>query len=380
MKRTKNYFLFFLLIIFSCSVLAAKPISKKSVALTDSMNFDQIALAMKAYPPQFAKFGDERLKIFESVDTLINFSVKHDSVRTNPVWVNNLQQMGEFYRNSIDRGLDALEKTKVTNGVFIVKLYSSSLVLKTKEGIVAVDICQGPVGNTNEPEFVDYYKSGIYMTNAQRDRLAKLVDVLLITHNHHDHADYSLSHRMVKMGKKVVGPKQLKEYWPEIASGITVPTYNTTQKIGQVDMITQFGYQYATLKKDSNGQTFGERSENKSSDAESIRYLFKLGGITFIHGAETYDDAYEWMTNTTKAGWSVDVVVSTGMGQGGRSVMKYFKDTKHQYIDLPVHEHELMHYNGGSPMALYLKDDYRTKFDQRKLVKLFWGESILLKK
>lgn len=380
MKKTKNYILFFLLVSFSNQAFAVKFACKKSVALTDSMNFVQIAQAMKAYPPQFAKFGDERLKIFESADKLINFSVKHDSVRANPLWIRNLKQMGEFYRNSVDRGLDALEKTKVTSGVFVVKFYSSSLVFKTKEGIVAVDICQGPVGNTNEPEFVDYYKSGIYMTPAQRDRLAKLVDVLLITHNHHDHADYSLAHRMVKIGKKVIGPKQLKEYWPEIAQGITVPTFDTTQKIGHVEMITQSGYQYATTNKDSQGLTYGERSENKSLDAESIRYIFKLGGITFLHGAETYDDAYEWMTNTTKEGWSVDVLVSTGMGQGGRSVMKYFKDTKHQYIDLPIHEHELMHYNGGSPMAMYLKGDYRTKFDQKKLVKLFWGESILLKK
>jgi L-ascorbate metabolism protein UlaG (beta-lactamase superfamily) len=86
------------------------------------------------------------------------------------------------------------------------------------------------------------HKLSFYLTASQRDRLAEMIDVALITHRHHDHADFSLASRLIKAGKPVIGPAQLKKHWPSLAHGITVPDYDTAQKFGPCEIRTQFGY------------------------------------------------------------------------------------------------------------------------------------------
>lgn len=51
------------------------------------------------------------------------------------------------------------------------KFYSSSYVLRTAAGTVAVDFCQGPINNGGEPEQRDEYRSGFCLRPDQRDRL-----------------------------------------------------------------------------------------------------------------------------------------------------------------------------------------------------------------
>ena len=45
---------------------------------------------------------------------------------------------------------------------------------------MAIDYCQGPINNGGEPETRDEYGSGFYCTPAQRDRLARVVMLILI--------------------------------------------------------------------------------------------------------------------------------------------------------------------------------------------------------
>ena len=162
-----------------------------------------------------------------------------------------LKKIVSFYRNQVDKGLETLEQTQVKEGVHIFKFYSSSLILKSRDGTIAIDFCQGPVGNDyklesysneGEPESSDYFKTDFFMTQQQRDRLAKQVDVYLITHPHQDHTDYSLAKRMSEMGKPIVGPEQLRYKWEDLSENITVPGYFKKQKIGPCEILSQSGY------------------------------------------------------------------------------------------------------------------------------------------
>jgi L-ascorbate metabolism protein UlaG (beta-lactamase superfamily) len=354
-------------------IASGKKKIKATPYLSDTMNFEQVELAMEVYPASF-EYGDERLKIMESLDALIDFSVKHDSFYLNPGNVQRLKDMVQFYRKRVDRGLEALEKTKVKHGVHVFKFYSSSVVLKSAEGTVAVDFCQGPVQNDGEPEKTDLYNSGFYMTPEQRNRLAKLIDVQLITHQHHDHADYSLASRLVKSGKTVIGPSQLKNKWKDISSGITVPNYETVEKFGPVEIFTQFGYQYGQSIKLEDGTTKGIPSTDPSSDSETIRYLIKIGQIIFLQSGENQTEAYDWLTKAASLGWTVDVLMSPGQYQGERTVLKFLSNENIQYIKLPIHEYELMHYNGGNRTAYLLKGGNRIAFSNKRLIPLLWGE------
>ena len=218
------------------------------------------------------------------------------------------------------------------------------------------------------------------MTNEQRDRLAKLVDVYIITHPHQDHVDYSLAKRMIQEGKPVIGPEQLTYKWSDLSRDIIVPSYNEVQKFGPCEIFSQSGYQYKRGKKLDNGEFYGIPTRYLSHDVESIRYLIKIGGIIFLHSAETQAEAYMWLELAKSLGWNADVLVSAGMWQGERSVMKFLKDNQVNCFYLPVHEYEMTHGAGGQRSAPGLKGENRKTFDRKMLMNLLWGEDFILTK
>ena len=356
--------------------LAAADDNHSGPDLSSTMSWDQIYQAMENYPPSF-DYGDERLKILQSMDDLIRYSVKHVSDEDRPKLKLWLEEMVEFYRRRVNRGLDALEAIRVDEGVHLFKFYSSSVIMKSAQGTVSLDFCQGPVNNTGEPEDSDLYHSGFYLTRRQRDRLAGLVDVALITHRHHDHADFSIARRLVAAGKPVIGPAQLKTHWPGLAGGITVPKYGTVQRFGPCEILTQFGYQYAASRTGPDGQRYGmHHPDGPERSSETVRYLLRLGGITFLQSAESQTEAYDWLEKASALGWHVDVLFKPGQYQGARSVMRYLAGR--DYFQVPIHEYELMHEGGGNRTAHLLEGSSRDAFDRKRAMPLLWGEDYLL--
>jgi len=342
------------------------------VSLSDRMSWDQIGRALEAFPPSF-DHGDSRLLIMQSLDRLVDIQVQYMKPEDRP----RFQEIVDFYRGRVDRGLEALEKVQVKEGVGAFKFYSSSLVLKSAQGTVAIDFCQGPVHNAGEPESCDLYRTGFYLTPEQRDRLARLVDVQLVTHRHHDHADYSLAKRLIQQGRRVVGPAQLKTHWPQLAGGITVPTYDTIETFGPCQVLTQLGYQYATSMPGPDGKRQGVPDPtDPGRDSESVRYLIRIGGITFLQSAENQVEADRWLAKAADRGWNVDVLLSPGQYQGGESVVGFLQGK--DYFRLPLHEYEMEHEGGGNRTGHYLDGASRKAFDAKRLMPLLWGEHFVI--
>lgn len=345
-----------------------------------NMDMVQIQHALEAYPPRF-EYGSQRLHIMESLDRIIDFSVS-EGYEANSDQVQRLNEIVAFYRKRVDAGLQALEQTKVSEGVHVFKFYSSSIILKSADGVIAIDFAQGPVGNDykqgsvaneGEPETSDFFKTGFYLTIEQRDRLANLVDVYIITHPHQDHADYSLAKRLIKSGKPVIGPEQLKYKWEDLSKGIIVPDYEKAQKFIACEIFTQLGNQYSETKTEENIK-YAIPSLYLSRDVESIRYLIKMGKIVFLQAAETHTEGYDWLEKASSKGFKVNVILTAGAHQGNRSVMKFMEDKQINYFRLPIHEFEITHPNGGHRLSPYLNGDNRKLFDQKKLMSLMWGE------
>jgi L-ascorbate metabolism protein UlaG (beta-lactamase superfamily) len=201
----------------------------------------------------------------------------------------------------------------------------------------------------------------------------------LITHRHHDHADDSLAKRLVEMGKPVVGPAQLAQQWPDLAHGLTVPSYDQVQRIGPCSILTHFGYQYAASREDEDGQRVGEHvAGHPERSSETVRYLIQIGGTTFLQSAESHTEAHQWLSDANDQGWQVDVLLSPGQYQGARSVMKFLQ--KHEYLRIPVHEYELMHYGGGNRTGQLLDGSGRASFDRHRSMPLLWGEDFWVRK
>lgn len=334
------------------------------------MTLDEVDRALAAHPPSW-QAAEARAHIAASLDRLVNVRVTDamtDEERAR------LKPLAEFYRRQVDRGLDALERTVVNEGVHVFKFYSSSTLLKSAAGVVAVDFAQGPINNGGEPELRDARRTGFYMTPAQRDRLARQVDVSLITHRHHDHADYSLSKRLLARGKTVVGPAQLKTLWPDLAPQLTVPDYTQPQRLGPVEFFAFDGSQYSRNQTGPDGQRIGYPNETDSNaDSETVVYLFRVGGLVFLQGGENHVPAGEWLRRGVALGFWPDVRMSTGQFQGARSVKAVLEELGPGLL-LPRHEYEMTHEGGGNRMTPLFTGNGGKALAQRQSLVLFWGE------
>lgn len=368
------------------------------VRLSDSMSLDEIGAAMAAYPPSWES-ADARAKIMKSLDRLVTVRVRDGLSEEEK---SKLHTLADFYRKRIDAGLDKLEATvaspsgllaesaqrrkllrpgdarPVTEGVHVFKFYSSSIIVKSAKGTVAFDFCQGPVNNGGEPEDCDRRGTGFYLRPDQRDRLAKLVDVYLITHRHHDHSDYSLAKRMAAKHKPVVGPAQLKLLWKDLADGITVPKFGTVQTIGPCRIFTLLGAQYSINKPGPDGQRIGVPNQAKpEADTETVCYLVEIGGVVFLAAAENHVPADAWLQKGIALGFKPNVTLSVGQFQGQRSVDALLKGLK-PCFRLPVHEYEMTHEGGGNRTGQLLEGANRERFNKRTMMPLLWGEDFAL--
>jgi L-ascorbate metabolism protein UlaG (beta-lactamase superfamily) len=356
-------------------VLCSGLLSAASVALSPTMSLAEIEEALVEHPPRWED-GAARAAILESLDHRISVQIRKgwtDEERAH------LQPVREFYLRRIDIGLAKLESTRVTTGVHVFKFYSSSYVFRTAAGTVAVDFCQGPVNNAGEPEKRDEYGSGFYLRPDQRNRLARQVDVFLITHRHHDHADFSLARRLIEQGKRVVGPAQLKTQWKTLAAGLTVPNYGSVQRFGPAEIFTMLGYQYS--RNEPTGVGTERRGvpnrENPSADSETVVYLFKLAGITFLTGGENHVPGSDWLQAGVKLGFKPQVRLSLGQFQGERALLTALSPLTPTFR-LPLHEYEMMHEHGGNRTGPLLRGGNRTAYEQHRLMPLVWGEDFLL--
>jgi L-ascorbate metabolism protein UlaG (beta-lactamase superfamily) len=330
---------------------------------------------MDAYPPRW-EFGDQRAAITAPLD-------KHVTIQIQKGWTElskrQLHALHEFYLRRVDIGLDKLERTQVTTGVHAFKFYSSSYILKTAHGTAAVEFSQGPINNGGEPETRDEYGSGFYWRPDQRDRLAKMVDVYIITHRHHDHSDYSLAKRMTAAGKPVICPAQLKVIWKDFADKLIVPDYGKVQRFGPLEIFTKLGSQMSRNEPTGVGS---ERrgvpnTEDPERDSETICYLFKLAGITFITCGENHVPAGDWLRQGIALGFKPDVRMSLGQFQGDRAMSAALKTMK-PLFRLPLHEYEMTHGGGGNRTGYLMQDSNRAMFDKHQMMPMLWGEDFLI--
>lgn len=83
----------------------------------------------------------------------------------------------------------------------VAKLYSSGVVLRTREACIGIDICYG---------------EGLYDSEF-KEELADMLDVLYVTHAHGDHYDIELMKMMLAKGKPVVGPHTMARHFTSVS-------------------------------------------------------------------------------------------------------------------------------------------------------------------
>ena len=117
-----------------------------------------------------------------------------------------------FFHAQVTRGVEEIEKTTLTRGARLWKIYSHSWIVRTPSVTVAFDLVPGPPRN-----------EGFALPPAVLERLVRQSDVLFISHLHSDHANKAVARMFLQQGKKVVASEGLWKDDPEFAGRLIYP-------------------------------------------------------------------------------------------------------------------------------------------------------------
>ncbi|MBL8991961.1 MAG: MBL fold metallo-hydrolase, partial [Spirochaetia bacterium] len=317
---------------------------------------------LSAAPPA-GENGVGRINILEEVDKHITGNHLADEID----FIN-------FYSKRMDRALASLEKPRPRSGtVRVTKLYSSGVVVTSKEGSLGIDLVDGPVKNDRPPEdLAGTPFSGFTLSETQRERLAQSLDILFITHFHHDHAGFGIARAMIRAGKKVILPGQCRTYWLESGA-----EWAKDCQVVKPDIIHLFnggqfrfwpGTQYMAWS-DGNKEV---PQWNHPENAENLVFLIKMENLVFLHSGDNRDmNILPWMERVAREGWDPNLVFSPGLECVGAPLQGRLSGFR-----LPVHDYEFLH-----PRFNRIPTRWKTGAQDRmrrgRDMDLFWGESVL---
>jgi len=286
------------------------------------------------YPPQVDEPKDRQMAM------VLLDAVFHDEGAPHRSSVQN------FHHQQIVTALDEIERTEVSSGMKIWKLYDMGIIVRTKSITVAFDVTRG-------------YSSGSKDFALADDVLQKLsdhCDLLFISHYHRDHADEVVARMFLDRGKPVVTP-------PDIWAGKETH-----------DSITHLERKAHEIQK--------LRLDNKQLDLEVVVYPGHQGadilnnvvlvitpeGYSVCHtGDQSLGDDFSWIDKVAEH-HKVDVLIPNCWTTDPlRSAKGYAPN-----LIIPAHENELGH--TIDHREAYALDYSRWDVPFNKII-MTWGES-----
>jgi L-ascorbate metabolism protein UlaG (beta-lactamase superfamily) len=311
--------------------------------------------------PATAQPDDRRQALLLSLDAILE---QPDSERSDEV--------AAYYRATIDRALTEIAEAKVDEGVLIWKLYSSALVVKTPKAVFGIDLDEGPNSNSGNPDKVAGLADiKLHMTSKQRSILAKLVDVSFHTHRHHDHVNFQITEALVKAGKIVVVPEDIRSMWRDepFVSRLTVLTPGAGRKhrVGELDV-----------------EVLGSRQwmvRDHSTECPCNAYLVSTDNglnILFKGDINNAQEILPWLKQVKARGEGVNLYVSGLFFAESKGAVSQIQRMFDPFI-IPGHEYEFTHRKHGDSGAATgsygsLWRGLRPSIDRGKCVILSWGE------
>jgi len=118
----------------------------------------------------------------------------------------------KYYRERLETAIAEIERTKVTAGMRIWKLYNHGFLVRTPSVSFTFDIVPGLV---RIPEFS--------IPNDLMSRLVTQSDATFVSHEHYDHANQDVARMFLAQNKPVIVPEGLWTDAPDLASRLTYP-------------------------------------------------------------------------------------------------------------------------------------------------------------
>lgn len=220
----------------------------------------------------------------------------------------HLPVVGRFFHARMDAFLKDFERTQVTQGAVIWKLYNHTEVIKTPEVTLVTDLIQG--------------WGEITWDDADIDRLIAGVDAMLISHEHSDHVDIRVLRKFKAAGKPVYAPN-VPSWWA-----------------GERDA------DYITLFRDASMEIKGVKIHAfpafQKMTINNVYLIETPGGVRIMHlgdDNESMKMGQEWFRVFKKKPLEVDILIPNCWCPNLALLMNYVKPK----LMISSHEHEVGH-------------------------------------
>jgi L-ascorbate metabolism protein UlaG (beta-lactamase superfamily) len=286
-----------------------------------------IADALHAAPPA-REMTDARREALAALDVWI---ARPGSERLEPV--------AGYYRAAIDRALDTLERERVGQGIRVVQLYSSSVIVQTPETVFAFDLDQGPNrGLTTTP---DDAVEPFSLTPEQIARIARIVDYSFHTHEHDDHVDYAITRALMDAGKTVVVTESNREIWHDEP---------WAEKLVVLDQTMKKPVDVGPLKVDVLWDHQWNNAAHTSGTPCNAYVVTVPGGMTVMTKGDINCglQLYGWLSLLQQRGQRIDVVAGSTVFWRGVNTLREW-NALFEPLWLPGHNWEFTHRKDDEP-------------------------------
>lgn len=327
----------------------------------------EIEAGLKAHPPALGVLK-EREALVAGLESWI---ARDDAVYwdLNPDTAN--AELFGYYLRSIQEALDEAENTVVESGAIVWKLYSSGFLVKTPDGIIAIDAVEGPFKSlSRSPEEEEGFL--FHWTPEMRRQFGAMVDYLFITHRHYDHASWALAKAVGAAGNTVVVTHEFKEriwFTSPFSESLRTIEPELDTELGKFTVQTFQAVQ--AMQKDENGDY-----AVRVTDPEHNVYLIRDSrGFTFLHNGDNRGREFTpWLKEVVADGWTPDVWLKI-TAWPSKLVNQVMEIT--QPVIVPGHEWEFGHKPkyGTNKLLPFYKSQGLKYASKGKMLILTWGES-----
>lgn len=293
---------------------------------------------LRTYPPGLVELPPRRPALFRLDEVLHIESAPHKPL------------VQKFYQLRLQRAIEEIEQTKVSEGMRIWRLYNHGALVRTPSASFTFDIVPG-IGT-----------EGFALSKEWLKRLVAQSDAHFISHWHPDHANPDVVRLFMEAHKPVIAPERLFPDQPTLSHYLTVPerSFNEVHSIpiregvSRLDVVTFPGHQGPPV-------------------LNNVTLVKSIEEFTVLHtGDQSGDEGkggdFDWLAQIGHY-QQVDVLLTNGWSNDLHRIVRGVNPC----LVIPGHENEMTH---AVPHREEYTQDYERMFGLHyPYIVMAWGES-----
>jgi L-ascorbate metabolism protein UlaG (beta-lactamase superfamily) len=303
---------------------------------------------LRTFPPGLVEIPVRRAALFR-LDEILHI----ESAARKPL-------VQDYYRMRMEHAVAEIERTKVTQGMRIWRLYNHGALIRTPTVSFTFDIVPGVL--TRGP--AGPVPSAFTVPDALLQRLVAQSDATFISHKHFDHANVDVAKMFLAAGKPVIAPERLFANEPQVSNALTVPERST-------DLVHEIAIQGGakTLK------VVVYPGHQGKPVLDNVHLVTSPDGYTVVHtGDQSGDEGpgtdFDWLAQIGHY-HQVDVLLPNGWTNDLHRVVRGIDPQ----LVIPGHENEMSH--EVAHREEYTQDYERMFGLHYPFIVMTWGESFL---